>query len=172
MKKILISALFLGTLLGTNWALAQTETSGRMGTYRATHTKATELKHTKLKVNFDFEKEQMNGEEWLTASPYFYPTDSLVLNAKAMLIHEVALDKKGTKLPLKYEYNDDLLKINLDKIYNRDQDYTIYIKYTARPNEIKDKGGKAITDAKGLYFINTQGKETDKPTQIWTQGET
>ena len=172
MKKILISALFLGTLLGTNWALAQTETSGRMGTYRATHTKATELKHTKLKVNFDFEKEQMNGEEWLTASPYFYPTDSLVLNAKAMLIHEVALDKKGTKLPLKYEYNDDLLKINLDKIYNRNQDYTVYIKYTARPNEIKDKGGKAITDAKGLYFINAQGKETDKPTQIWTQGET
>ena len=172
MKKILISALFLGTLLETNWVLAQTETSGRMGTYRATHTKATELKHTKLKVNFDFEKEQMNGEEWLTASPYFYPTDSLVLNAKAMLIHEVALDKKGTKLPLKYEYNDDLLKINLDKIYNRDQDYTIYIKYTARPNEIKDKGGKAITDAKGLYFINAQGKETDKPTQIWTQGET
>ena len=172
MKKILISALFLGTLLGTNWALAQTETSGRMGTYRATHTKATELKHTKLKVNFDFEKEQMNGEEWLTASPYFYPTDSLVLNAKAMLIHEVALDNKGTKLPLKYEYKDDLLKINLDKIYNRDQDYTVYIKYTARPNEIKDKGGKAITDAKGLYFINAQGKETDKPTQIWTQGET
>ena len=172
MKKILISALFLGTLLGTNWALAQTETSGRMGTYRATHTKATELKHTKLKVNFDFEKEQMNGEEWLTASPYFYPTDSLVLNAKAMLIHEVALDNKGTKSPLKYEYKDDLLKINLDKIYNRDQDYTIYIKYTARPNEIKDKGGKAITDAKGLYFINAQGKETDKPTQIWTQGET
>lgn len=172
MKKILISALFLGTLLGTNWVIAQTENSGRMGTYRATHTKATELKHTKLKVNFDFEKEQMNGEEWLTASPYFYPTDSLVLNAKAMLIHEVALDKKGTKLPLKYEYNDDLLKINLDKIYNRDQDYTIYIKYTARPNEIKDKGGKAITDAKGLYFINAQGKETDKPMQIWTQGET
>ena len=172
MKKILISALFLGTLLGTNWTLAQTETSGRMGTYRAPHTKATELKHTKLKVNFDFEKEQMNGEEWLTASPYFYPTDSLVLNAKAMLIHEVALDKKGTKSSLKYEYKDDLLKINLDKIYNRDQDYTIYIKYTARPNEIKDKGGKAITDAKGLYFINAQGKETDKPTQIWTQGET
>ena len=57
MKKILISALFLGTLFGTNWALAQTETSGRMGTYRATHTKAIELKHTKLKVNFDFEKE-------------------------------------------------------------------------------------------------------------------
>ena len=30
----------------------------------------------------------------------------------------------------------------------------------------------AITDAKGLYFINPKGEEKDKPTQIWTQGET
>src|SRR6185437_1639556 len=27
-------------------------------------------------------------------------------------------------------------------------------------------------DAKGLYFINPDGTEKDKPTQIWTQGET
>jgi aminopeptidase N len=132
----------------------------------------TELKHTKLKVKFDYEKEQMAGEEWLTASPYFYPTDSLVLNAKAMLIHEVALDKNGAKSPLKYEYKDDMLKINLDKTYNRNQDYTVYIKYTARPNEVTTKGSAAISDAKGLYFINAQGKDSNKPTQIWTQGET
>lgn len=172
MKKILISALLLGAFLGTDWALAQTETSGRMGIYRATHTKTTELKHTKLKVNFDFEKEQMNGEEWLTASPYFYASDSLVLDAKSMLIHEVALDKNGAKSPLKYEYKDDLLQIKLDKIYQKGQDYTIYIKYTARPNEVKKQGSSAISDAKGLYFINSQGKEEGKPTQIWTQGET
>ena len=114
----------------------------------------------------------MGGEEWLTASPYFYSTDSLVLNAKGMLIHEVALDKNGSKSPLKYEYKDDLLKINLDKTYNRNQDYTVYIKYTARPNEVSQKGSAAISDAKGLYFINAQGKDADKPTQIWTQGET
>ncbi|MDO4225657.1 MAG: M1 family aminopeptidase, partial [Bergeyella zoohelcum] len=172
MKKILTAALFLGTFLGTNWATAQTETSGRKGLYRATHTKTTELKHTKLKVKFDFEKEQMHGEEWLTASPYFYPSDSLVLNAKAMLIHEVALDKNGNKAPLKYDYKDNLLKINLDKTYQKNQDYTIYIKYTARPNEVKGEGNVAISDAKGLYFINAQGKDPDKPTQIWTQGET
>ena len=114
----------------------------------------------------------MGGEEWLTASPYFYSTDSLVLNAKGMLIHEVALDKNGSKSPLKYEYKDDLLKINLDKTYNRNQDYTVYIKYTARPNEVSQRGSAAISDAKGLYFINAQGKDADKPTQIWTQGET
>ena len=171
MKKIFIAALFLGTLFSSSAIFAQTETSGRTE-YRQTHTKSTELKHTKLKVNFDYAKEQMNGEEWLTASPYFYPSDSLVLDAKAMLIHEVALDKNGAKSPLKYVYKDDMLKITLDKTYTRNQDYTVYIKYTARPNEVKDKGSAAITDAKGLYFVNAQGKDSNKPTQIWTQGET
>lgn len=172
MKKIFIAALFLGAIFNSNVAFAQTETSGRNVPYRATHTKTTELKHTKLKVNFDYQKEQMNGEEWLTASPFFYATNELVLDAKGMLIHEVALDKNGSKSPLKFDYKNDELKITLDKTYQKNQDYTVYIKYTARPNEVKQEGSDAISDAKGLYFINAQGKDPDKPTQIWTQGET
>ena len=172
MKKIFIAALFLGAIFNSNVTFAQTETSGRTVPYRATHTKTTELKHTKLKVNFDYQKEQMNGEEWLTASPFFYSTNELVLDAKGMLIHEVALDKNGSKSPLKFDYKNDVLKITLDKTYQKNQDYTVYIKYTARPNEVKQEGSAAISDAKGLYFINAQGKDPDKPTQIWTQGET
>ena len=172
MNKILIAALFFGAIFNSNTAFAQTETSGRNPVYRATHTKITELKHTKLKVNFDYQKEQMNGEEWLTASPFFYATNELVLDAKGMLIHEVALDKNGSKSPLKFDYKNDVLKITLDKTYQKNQDYTVYIKYTARPNEVKQEGSAAINDAKGLYFINAQGKDPDKPTQIWTQGET
>ncbi|WP_312768217.1 M1 family metallopeptidase [Epilithonimonas sp.] len=172
MKKIFIAALFLGAIFNSNVAFAQTETSGRNVPYRATHTKTTELKHTKLKVSFDYQKEQMNGEEWLTASPFFYATNELVLDAKGMVIHEVALDKNGSKSPLKFDYKNDELKITLDKTYQKNQDYTVYIKYTARPNEVKQEGSKAISDAKGLYFINAQGKDPDKPTQIWTQGET
>ncbi|WP_345992503.1 M1 family aminopeptidase [Chryseobacterium sp. Chry.R1] len=171
MKKAILSIAVLAIFFSANVS-AQTETSGREKVYRATHTKVTELKHTKLKVNFDYQKEQMNGEEWLTASPYFYPTNQLVLDAKSMLIHEVALDNNGKKSPLKYEYKDDVLTITLDKTYQKDQDYTVYIKYTSRPNEVKQEGSAAINDAKGLYFINAQGKDPDKPTQIWTQGET
>lgn len=171
MKKAILSIAILGVMF-TAHVSAQSETSGREKVYRATHTKVTELKHTKLKVNFDYQKEQMNGEEWLTASPYFYPSNELVLDAKSMLIHEVALDNNGKKSPLQYEYKDDILKISLDKTYQRNQDYTVYIKYTSRPNEVKQQGSAAINDAKGLYFINAQGKEADKPTQIWTQGET
>lgn len=172
MKKIIIAAMFLGLIFEGNLAFAQTETSGRNGLYRATHNKVTELKHTKLKVNFNFEKEQMNGEAWITASPYFYASNELELDAKGMLIEEVALDKNGAKSPLKYTYKDDVLKINLDKTYEKNQNYTVYVKYVARPNEVTQKGSAAINDAKGLYFINAQGKDSSKPTQIWTQGET
>ncbi|KFF00170.1 peptidase M1 [Chryseobacterium formosense] len=171
MRKAILSIAILGVLFSANVS-AQTETSGRNEVYRATHTKLTELKHTKLKVNFDYQKEQMNGEEWLTASPYFYATNELTLDAKGMLIHEVALDQNGKKSPLKYDYKNDILKITLDKTYTRNQDYTVYIKYTSRPNEVKQEGSAAINDAKGLYFINAQGQDPDKPTQIWTQGET
>lgn len=166
MKRIILSVCLLGFFLpGT--AFAQTETSGKEKVYKATHTKSTELKHTKLKVNFDYQNEQMNGEEWLTASPYFYPSDSLVLDAKGMLIHEVAIDRGGNRTPLNYHYGSNILKINLDKTYNRNQDYTVYIKYTSRPNVVEQQG----SPAKGLYFINSNGKDPDKPTQIWTDGE-
>jgi len=172
MKKAILSIALLGGIFFSANVAAQTETSGREKVYRATHTKVTELKHTKLRVNFDYQKEQMNGEEWLTAAPFFYPTNELTLDAKGMLIHEVALDINGKKSPLKYDYKDDVLKITLDKTYHKNQDYTVYIKYTSRPNEVKQEGSAAINDAKGLYFINAQGKDPDKPTQIWTQGET
>lgn len=171
MKKAILSIAILGIFFSTHVS-AQTETSGREKVYRATTAKVTELKHTKLKVNFDYQKEQMAGEEWLTASPYFYASNELTLDAKSMLIHEVALESSGKKTPLKYEYKNDILKISLDKTYQKNQEYTVYIKYTARPNEVKQQGSMAINDAKGLYFVNAQGQDPDMPTQIWTQGET
>ena len=64
------------------------------------------------------------------------------------------------------------LHIDLDKTYTAKESYTIYIKYIARPNEFKGQGSEAIRDAKGMYFINPLGTDKEKPTQIWTQGET
>jgi aminopeptidase N len=60
----------------------------------------------------------------------------------------------------------------LDKVYKGGENYTIYIDYVSKPDELKTKGSAAISNAKGLYFINPKGEEKDKPTQIWTQGET
>ncbi|MEO6639155.1 MAG: M1 family metallopeptidase, partial [Ginsengibacter sp.] len=138
-----------------------------------TATRINDLVHTKLEVSFDYDKAWMSGKEWVTLHPHFYATDSLTLDAKGMEIKEIALVKGNSKIPLKYTYDDSMqLKINLDRIYKEGENYTIYINYISKPNELKQQGSAAITDAKGLYFINPKGEDKDKPTQIWTQGET
>jgi len=136
--------------------------------YRGEREKENNLVHTKLKVSFDFAKKQLMGEAWLTVAPHFYPTSTLTLDAKSMIIHEVSQNGKA----LKYDYKDDQLTVNLGRTYLKDVEYTLYIKYTARPEEVKQEGSAAINDAKGLYFIDPEQKDAEKPTQIWTQGET
>ena len=158
------------SVLASGYAFAQTDTSGR-NFYRATPEKKTALRHTKLKVDFNFSNQTLNGEEWLTAAPFFYPSDSLILDAKTMLIHQVALDQKGKLQNLPYTYKDDLLRIKLPKKYQKDENYTVYIKYTAQPEKVPNNGNLSISDTKGLYFINPQGKPEGYPRQIWTQGE-
>lgn len=145
--------------------------SNKMEIFRAENQKINNLVHTKLDLKFDYEKEHVKGEAWITLKPHFYPTQQLTLDAKAMLIHQVELVQGNTKKSLKFQYDDFKLNIDLDKIYDRTEEYTIYINYTARPNEIKNEGSVAISDSKGLYFINANGQDTDKPRQIWTQGE-
>ncbi len=140
--------------------------------YRSTAAKLNDLVHTKLEVRFDYDKAWLYGKEWLTAKPHFYASDSLMLDAKGMDIKEVAVIKGSSKLPLKYNYDGLMLQIALDKKYKGGESYTVYIDYISKPNEIKVEGSAAITDAKGLYFINPKGEEKDKPIQIWTQGET
>ncbi|RYF86998.1 MAG: M1 family peptidase [Chitinophagaceae bacterium] len=140
--------------------------------YRATAERINDLVHTKLDAKFDYSKQQLNGNVWITLKPHFYPTDSLQLDAKGMDIKDVAIVKNGKNSKLQYKYDGMFLNIGLDKTYRNNESYTIYIDYTAKPNEFNAKGSAAITDAKGLYFINPLGEDKEKPTQIWTQGET
>ncbi len=141
--------------------------------YRATATKYDDLVNTKLEVKFDYDKAYMYGKAWVTLKPHFDPTDTVTLDAQGMDIHTVALDKAGKKEPLKYEYDGLKLRVQLNRTYKYTEKYTLFIDYTSKPNELKvHHGSNAITDAKGLYFINPKGEDKDKPTEIWTQGET
>jgi len=136
--------------------------------YRESREKINDLVHSKLKVQFDFENSQMPAEAWITLTPHFYPVQEVTLDAKEMLIEKVS--RNGKKL--KYDYDGKQLKIKLGNTYAKGEEYTVYIKYVARPERIKSPGSNAITDEKGLYFINPKGTDPDKPTEIWTQGET
>ncbi len=140
--------------------------------YRVTTPRINDLVHTKLDVKFDYDKSWMYGKAWITLHPHFYSTDTLTLDAKGMDIKEISMMKGVSKTSLKYQYDGMMLRIALDKMYKGGENYTVYINYISKPNDLEIKGSAAITEAKGLYFINPRGEDKDKPTQIWTQGET
>jgi aminopeptidase N len=172
MKKVFLALILLSTVSIT-YAQQEDQTADTawQKVYRATYPKINDLVHTKLAVSFDYNKQWMYGQEWVTLQPHFYPTDSLTLDAKGMEIKEIALIKGKSKIPLKYSYDTLQLRITLDKTYKGGEKYTLYLNYISKPNEVKQQGSAAISEAKGLYFINPKG-ETNEHQEIWTQGET
>lgn len=140
--------------------------------YNPAEDRVNDILHTKLEVSFDFKKRHLLGKATLDIAPYWYPVNSLSLDAKGFDIHKVQLVDNNTKTDLAYTYDTLDIKITLPKTYTRGQKYTVYIEYTAKPDELQSGGSAAITSDKGLYFIDPDETVEGKPTQIWTQGET
>ena len=162
-----IIALALGLLLSTINPINKTPDKEEITIYNESSKRTSDLIHTDLAVSFDWEKQHVLGKASLTVKPYFHSTNQLLLDAKGFDIHSIRMNGKS----LSYDYDTLCLIIQLDRKYNRHEEYVINIDYTAKPNELNVQGSSAITEAKGLYFINPTGIE-DKPQQIWTQGET
>lgn len=136
--------------------------------YNPSARRTNDLLHTKLEISFDWKQEKVLGRATLSFQPYFYPTQSLSLDAKNFEIQRIQL--LPAQADLAYEYDGQQLVIQLDRTYTRDESYTVGIDYVASPTETG--GSAAITSDKGLFFINSDGADPDKPMQIWTQGET
>ncbi|AFL84296.1 aminopeptidase N [Belliella baltica DSM 15883] len=143
----------------------------RIAQYKPSRTRDFDLIHTDLNLSFDYEKEWVFGEALLTLKPYFYTQNQLVLDAKDFDIHSIKLINGVEEIELNYRYDTQKLRAYLPKNFTSNDTLKVAIKYTAKPNENPKSGSEAITDTKGLYFINSSG-EGDKPIQIWTQGET
>ncbi|GAA4784280.1 M1 family metallopeptidase [Olivibacter ginsenosidimutans] len=129
------------------------------------------LKHTKLDLRFDWEKSWVFGEATLTVQPYFYPQDSVVLDANGFDVQEVARLTSNGKSRLHYTYNGKKLAIALDKSYTKDESCELFIRYIAKPNELQVGEDIASIDDRGLYFIQPNS-EIGIPRQLWSQGET
>lgn len=140
--------------------------------YQPSRERLVDLLHTKLDVAFDWEKQQLIGLAELTLKSYFYPQNEVKLDAKGFDIKKISLIKHGEKSELKYDYDNLILTVTLDKEYTIMDTFALEIDYVAKPNELPVGGSAAIQQDKGLYFINPDGSEGNKPKQIWTQGET
>ena len=141
--------------------------------YRPSKTRIFDLLHTFLDVQPNWLTQTLHGKAILTVKPYFYSTNKLVIDAKGMTINSVGLiDSSGILKKMSYEYDSVQITISLPKKYSRMDTLDVQIDYVAKPNEHKSVGSAAISDDKGLYFINPLGRDKVKPQQLWTQGET
>jgi aminopeptidase N len=141
--------------------------------YRASYTKSFDLIHTSLDVRFDWAKQYLYGKATLSLHPHFYPSQKVVLNAQGMEVLRVARIVNTDTIPLNYQYKLDSLSIMLEKKYNNTDTLKLFIDYIAKPEELgTEREAEAISERKGLYFINPLNADRSKPQQIWTQGET
>lgn len=131
-----------------------------------------DLLHTDLDLSFDWGNRSVSGKARLTMKPYFYPQKELKLDAKDYEMGPVYLVEGETLSKLSYSYNEKQLLIYLPKALSAKDTFEVEINYTAFPERNSGEGSEAITDNKGLYFIDPLDTIPDKPTMIWTQGET
>jgi aminopeptidase N len=139
--------------------------------YKPSKDRHWDLIHTRLELQFDWEKQRVPGKADLHLEPYFYPQTQLELDAKGFDIHLVEARKGKQVLALTQEYDGMKLKIRFSEAIIKGEKIVVSIAYTAKPNDLPEGGGRAITKDKGIYFINPDGKDPNKPRQIWTQGE-
>ncbi len=139
--------------------------------YKATRERKFDLLHTTLDLSFDYDQKQVKGEAILKLKPYFFPRKELVIDAKDFDIHDIWVLKGEERQGLVFRYDQKQATVYLPGEFSATDTLEIGLKYTAKPEEGNQQGSRAITDTKGLYFINPSGEE-DKPIQIWTQGET
>ncbi len=156
-----------------DYTLDETETEDEVANelppYNPSHKRVNDLLHTKLDLRFDWANEKVIGKATLRFKPYFFPTNTLTLDAKYFMVQKVNLEGKNE--PLKYTYDDSThLVIDLGRSYKSNEEYTIYIEYTATPTA--SGGSAAITSNQGLFFIDPRNEDPEKPSQIWSQGET
>lgn len=148
------------------------ENAPGLNVYRGSYTRLSDIINTKLDLSFNWDSAYVYGKATIQAKPYFYSSDQITLDANGFRINHINLLTKNEQQALRYTYNGKKLTITLDKIYTSEQKYTIVIDYVAMPNKLKVGEDIASAGDRGIYFINKDGKDKDKPKQIWTQGET
>jgi aminopeptidase N len=147
----------------------QVSSNDPLDIYRSTVTKEWELIHTDIDIRFNLKQRSADGITQISMHPYFYATDSVVLDAKGMKITGVTDNRNNN---LSYRYDTLRLSIKLPKTFTQKDTLKLNIRYTALPYAFDAGGSKAISEDRGLYFINADGAEPYQQVQIWTQGET
>ncbi|HSF55620.1 MAG TPA: M1 family metallopeptidase [Algoriphagus sp.] len=148
------------------------EKQAKIESYQPSACREFDLLHTDLDLSFDYTRQAVLGKARLTLKPFLYPKKDLILDAKDFEVGAIFRVNGGDLTKLSYRYDEKQLQIYLPELLSSNDTIEVEINYTAFPERNSGNGSEAITDTKGLYFIDPMDTIPGKPTMIWTQGET
>jgi len=113
-----------------------------------------DLQHSKIALRFDLEQKKVLGEVTHSLSILRGGTAKIIFDSAGLTIQKVTVNKAATK----FETNAEKLIIPLASEAKAGDKFEVTIRYEGKPT-------------KGMYFILPDKNYPDRPSQIWTQGE-
>ena len=113
-----------------------------------------DLQHSKIALRFDLEQKKVLGEVTHSLSILRDGTTRIVFDSAGLTIQKVTINKTAAK----FETAAEKLSIPLAAEAKAGDKFEITIRYEGKPT-------------KGMYFILPDKDYPDRPSQIWTQGE-
>ncbi|MBV9691136.1 MAG: M1 family metallopeptidase [Ktedonobacteraceae bacterium] len=114
-----------------------------------------DVKHVKLVITLDFERETISGTAYTTFSALYDELTTIAFDTVELHVESVTLEG-GQQLA--YTTTDRKLTVTLDRPYHYDEGFTIAIVYHAKPRS-------------GLFFVKPAPEDAARPTQAWTFGQ-
>ncbi len=126
-----------------------------------------DVRHLKLDLRFDWEREQARGTATITLAPLVANLHAVELDAGNMTFAGVRLANRTT---LKYEADAkaEKLRVELDRAYQPGEELTIAVAYHTN-GPVKELGSGNY--ARGLVFNQTRSGGAGGGRQIYSQGE-
>jgi aminopeptidase N len=112
-----------------------------------------DLQHSRIALRFDLDQKKVIGNVTHTLA-LLRDSTKIVFDSSGLNIRGVTVNKASAK----FEAKDDKLIVFLSAPARAGEKFDVEIRYDGKPS-------------KGLYFILPDKDYTDRPRQIWTQGE-
>src|SRR5438067_12589337 len=113
-----------------------------------------DLQHSKIALRFDLDQKRVLGEVTHSLSILRDGTAKIVFDSAGLTIQKVTVNKAAAK----FETTAEKLIIPLASEAKAGDKFDVTIRYEGKPT-------------KGMYFILPDKDYPDRPSQIWTQGE-
>ncbi|MFC1480819.1 M1 family aminopeptidase [Candidatus Neomarinimicrobiota bacterium] len=140
--------------------------SNSRSTVHYTRPRTVDIKHVKLELVVNYAEQSIIGSATTLFSPINDGLDRIALDAVNLDIETVQLLRRvdiekgnltGTQA-LDFKLENGQIIVELDRKYNADDELAVVIQYQAQPKM-------------GLYFVYPDSVYTQKPLQLWSQGE-